>query len=263
MRYALSSFVLFACAAESGMKPCTVTSAADGSATISCPDGTTATVPPGAPGATGSDGTSGTDGRSCTVAESAGTKTISCDDGTSVTVSDGTSCSVTDNGDNTLTFSCDDGTSTTVPAGSAIDARATMTGTVRLYGATDHSGITVSVDGTSIETTTDAAGRYAPFAIDSTIERVQAYNMLTHERGYVGTNVSYNVLNAPANRWFTRSMQNGRGQLARLRPGEVVPSVYDDDVTRAGAVEGGVVLYTVMSPTYPGELDNGLYRLDP
>ncbi|MBI2897810.1 MAG: hypothetical protein HYY06_29900 [Deltaproteobacteria bacterium] len=58
--------------------PCTVTAAEDGTATISCPDGTTVEVPPG------------DDGTSCTVEDNGdGTRTITCDDGTNVVVEDG------------------------------------------------------------------------------------------------------------------------------------------------------------------------------
>src|SRR5512134_3770528 len=60
----------------------TVTDNPDGSATITCDDGTSATV---------SDGMNGMDGTTCTVTDDgAGTKTISCSDGTMVTVTDGT-----------------------------------------------------------------------------------------------------------------------------------------------------------------------------
>lgn len=61
---------------------CTVVDNADGTATITCEDGTTATVD------NGMDGMAGT---SCTVTDDGmGVKTISCDDGTMVTVTDGT-----------------------------------------------------------------------------------------------------------------------------------------------------------------------------
>jgi len=60
---------------------CTVTSNADGSATISCDDGTSVNLPAG---------TVGDAGTGCTVTDNGdGTKTISCGDGTSVTVSNG------------------------------------------------------------------------------------------------------------------------------------------------------------------------------
>jgi hypothetical protein len=69
---------------------CTVTDNLDGSRTISCTDGTSATVSDGAPGADGADGLPGVDGTSCTVNDNGdGSKTISCTDGTSVIVSDG------------------------------------------------------------------------------------------------------------------------------------------------------------------------------
>lgn len=69
-------------------QPCTVRDNGNGTATISCPDGTTVTV---TNGTDGTDGTDGMNGASCTVADGpdAGLKTISCTDGTSVIVSDG------------------------------------------------------------------------------------------------------------------------------------------------------------------------------
>jgi len=103
---------------------CTVSSAVEGTITISCEDGTVATI---------TDGQDGADGSACTVEDNAdGSKTISCEDGTSVIVSDGTdgvpgsdgqdgangtSCTVADNGDGTKTISCEDGTSATVGDG--------------------------------------------------------------------------------------------------------------------------------------------------
>jgi len=76
--------------------PCSVTKNTDGSATITCPDGTTVTVPPGA---TGPGGEAGLDGDS-------GPKG---DPGDS-----GVSCSIVDNGDGTKTITCTDGTKVTV-----------------------------------------------------------------------------------------------------------------------------------------------------
>ncbi len=62
-----------------GGTECTVVNNPDGSATISCSDGTEAIV------------RDGMDGTSCTVTDDGmGTKTIACDDGTMVTVTDGT-----------------------------------------------------------------------------------------------------------------------------------------------------------------------------
>ncbi len=59
---------------------CTVTDNGDGTKTITCTDGTSATVSNGAPG---------TNGTSCTVVDNPdSTRTITCTDGTSVTVSD-------------------------------------------------------------------------------------------------------------------------------------------------------------------------------
>ena len=66
-------------------------------------------------------GADGEDGTSCTVTDNGdGTVTIRCDDGTSVTVSDGadgTSCTIADNGDGSSTITCEDGTSVTIADG--------------------------------------------------------------------------------------------------------------------------------------------------
>jgi OmcA/MtrC family decaheme c-type cytochrome len=95
-------------AGENG-KPCTVKDNNNGSATVTCPDGTTVTVTNGsngmngtngmngAAGTNGMNGTAGTNGSngmngtSCTLVinADAGSKTISCTDGTSVTLLDG------------------------------------------------------------------------------------------------------------------------------------------------------------------------------
>lgn len=73
---------------------CTVADNGDGTATISCEDGTTVTVSDGTDGTeglAGMDGLPGTAGLSCTVTDNGdGTRTITCEDGTSVTVADGT-----------------------------------------------------------------------------------------------------------------------------------------------------------------------------
>lgn len=117
MRYGLNSFAslmaltmlggLTGCTgpvgpAGSAGSSCTVISNDDGSATITCDDGTSATVEPGAPGETGpagepgeageagEPGDEGVPGTSCTVAENDdGSATITCDDGTTATVTDG------------------------------------------------------------------------------------------------------------------------------------------------------------------------------
>jgi OmcA/MtrC family decaheme c-type cytochrome len=66
-------------------------------------------------------GSAGEDGTSCTVTDNGdGTSTISCTDGTSTTVGngeDGLSCTVTDNGDGTSTIACEDGTTVTISDG--------------------------------------------------------------------------------------------------------------------------------------------------
>lgn len=97
-RLILSSIAVFvaACTGPAGQNgaPCTVTDNGNGSATISCPDGTQVVVSSGAPGADGTAGTpgaNGVNGTSCSVAQNpdAGTKTITCSDGTTVTLTDG------------------------------------------------------------------------------------------------------------------------------------------------------------------------------
>ena len=66
---------------------CTVVSNEDGSATITCEDGTTATV---APGTDGTDGVDGVDGSSCSLTDNEdGTYTLTCEDGTEITLQDG------------------------------------------------------------------------------------------------------------------------------------------------------------------------------
>jgi hypothetical protein len=69
-------------------------------------------------------GCAGADGSSCSVTDNGdGTHTIDCEDGTSTTISDGmdgmdgASCMAMDNGDGTKTISCEDGTSVTVSDG--------------------------------------------------------------------------------------------------------------------------------------------------
>ncbi|MEM1022195.1 MAG: 5'-nucleotidase C-terminal domain-containing protein [Myxococcota bacterium] len=63
---------------------CTVVDNGDGTVTISCEDGTTATVADGTPGMMGMPGMAGD---SCTVTDNGnGTATIACDDGTTVTI---------------------------------------------------------------------------------------------------------------------------------------------------------------------------------
>lgn len=112
---------------------CTVTRDADaGVTTISCADGTMATVLDGQQGAQGDAGRDGQNGTACTVSRDldAGTTTIACADGTNATVLDGqvgsrgpqgnagTSCTVTRDADaGTSTISCADGTTAVVPDG--------------------------------------------------------------------------------------------------------------------------------------------------
>jgi len=85
IRAVLLSFagcLLLGCPGPAG-QPCSVRDNGDGTATISCPDGTSVLV---------RNGANGTNGTSCSVSANpdAGTKTITCSDGTTVTVLDGT-----------------------------------------------------------------------------------------------------------------------------------------------------------------------------
>jgi OmcA/MtrC family decaheme c-type cytochrome len=106
---------LSACTGSAGTDgtSCSVTNNADGTATITCTDGTSVTV---------ANGHDGSDGASCTVEDNGdGTSTISCDDGTSVTVTNGQnggSCTVVSNPDGSSTIKCDDGSTVTVSNGS-------------------------------------------------------------------------------------------------------------------------------------------------
>lgn len=78
LRTAASGLVLLLAGGCGNGSACTVVENPDGSATISCDDGTEATV------------RGGMDGASCTVMDDGmGTRTIECDDGTVVTVADG------------------------------------------------------------------------------------------------------------------------------------------------------------------------------
>lgn len=85
-------------AAGSNGTSCTVVDNLDGTVTISCENGTTATVSDGAAAAAGEDGE---DGTSCTVTDNGdGTVTISCEDGTTATVHDGQDGTNGDDGEN-------------------------------------------------------------------------------------------------------------------------------------------------------------------
>lgn len=103
-----SALVIAACTGPAGEagKPCSVKDNGNGTATITCPDGTTVNVSNGTNGTAGTNGmngtngtngtpgmngTNGVNGTSCTVSTNpdAGTKTVSCTDGTSVTLLDG------------------------------------------------------------------------------------------------------------------------------------------------------------------------------
>lgn len=69
---------------------CTVRANDDGTATLSCDDGTSFVIRNGADGTDGTDGTDGGDGTSCTVStDGEGVRTITCEDGTMVTIPPG------------------------------------------------------------------------------------------------------------------------------------------------------------------------------
>ena len=71
-------------AANEAGRSCTVADNNDGSATISCDDGTSAII---TSGEDGSNGSAGVDGNSCTVVDNNdGTATVSCADGSSVSI---------------------------------------------------------------------------------------------------------------------------------------------------------------------------------
>lgn len=92
--------LLAACSGPAGKDgtPCSVADNGDGTATITCPDGTSVKVANGAPGQNGQNGQNGNDGMngmngtSCSITANpdAGTRTITCTDGTSVVVTNGT-----------------------------------------------------------------------------------------------------------------------------------------------------------------------------
>ena len=96
---------------------CKVMDNTDGSATVICADGSSATI------SNGADGEDGAPGVGCSVIDLGdGSKQIACGDGSTSLVYDGAagpSCRVTDNGDSTKTITCQDGTFATVHDGDA------------------------------------------------------------------------------------------------------------------------------------------------
>ena len=106
---------------------CTVVDNMDGTYSIICDDGTSATFSDGQDGQDGEDGEDGDSPDPCTAVDNGdGTYTIECPDGTSFTLSDGQDgedgdspepCTATDNGDGTYTIECPDGTSVTLSDG--------------------------------------------------------------------------------------------------------------------------------------------------
>ncbi len=107
----VASVLVFSFSGCAGGDSCSVVDNGDGTATISCDDGTTVTVNDGMDGIDGTNGTNGTDG-------AAGLPGMA-----------GTSCTVMDNGDGTRTISCEDGTTATVADGAdAIPPTPTLVG---------------------------------------------------------------------------------------------------------------------------------------
>ena len=101
---------------------CTTVANGDGTISVACPDGTSATS------------------QSCsTAANGDGTITVTCPDGTSTTTSSDQSCTVADNMDGTVTISCDDGTSWTQEPGC----------TTQIHEESSYSLVAVSCPGTS------------------------------------------------------------------------------------------------------------------
>jgi hypothetical protein len=92
--------VLGACASDNSS--CTIVQNVDGTATITCPDGTRTTVGNGTNGADGKDGKDGVNGTN-------GVDGADGKDGV-----DGTSCNVVQDADGSATITCPDGTSATV-----------------------------------------------------------------------------------------------------------------------------------------------------
>lgn len=93
-------------------EPCTVVAENDGGATVSCPDGTSVTLPR-AP-----------DGTSCAVEEEAGERRVRCDDGSSVVLESGASreCVVRAQPDGTATLRCEGSPDTVVALDEDCDA---------------------------------------------------------------------------------------------------------------------------------------------
>ena len=98
-------FWSMACEAEEGIdNACSVVDNGDGTATITCPDGSTALI----------DNRVSADA-SCTIADNEdGSSTVTCDDGTALTVGPEAPCWVTNNPDGTSTIECTDGSTVTL-----------------------------------------------------------------------------------------------------------------------------------------------------
>jgi OmcA/MtrC family decaheme c-type cytochrome len=93
--FVASLLALAGCSGENGAAgqagaagtSCTVTDNGDGTATISCTDGTTATVENGTDGQNGANGANGSNGQSCTlVTNPDNTRTLTCGDGSTTTL---------------------------------------------------------------------------------------------------------------------------------------------------------------------------------
>ena len=108
---------------------CSIEDNGDGTATITCGTGTSATTYTVKDGAAGENGAAGKNGDNCTIEDNGdGTATITCGTGTSATTytvkdgaagengaagKNGDNCSIADNGDGTATITCGTGTSAT------------------------------------------------------------------------------------------------------------------------------------------------------
>jgi len=159
--------VLLALAGCSGIEPCETEVHDDGSRTITCPDGTQATVD--APVA------------DCTMdVSSEGNSVVTCGDGSEVELDPHSGCTVTDADDGGLLVSCDDGTSVTVPAGSKVLHRTISPGeSVAFDHGFDADRVTLTAQFTDGQTMYDLADyplRYAPLTHEPVMIEVTTGN---------------------------------------------------------------------------------------
>lgn len=116
----LGATLVFACGTKDHVRACTVTQNDDGSATIWCDDGTSATVSPGADGEkgeTGPSGTSGTQGIPGAQGLPGEAGQIGAPGQPGM---NGSSCTLVDQGGGALLLGCSDGTSTIIRPGGAL-----------------------------------------------------------------------------------------------------------------------------------------------